>query len=129
MPLFAGAGAKAMLAHMPRAKVRSLYERHADEAEVQAIGKGWDAFWSALKGIRQKGFYVSIGEVSKESLGIAAPIGLHDVGAVAALSLVLPIERLSGLDTESLGARVSACAWDISAQFQILTASGPDPLA
>lgn len=124
LPLFTGAASKTMLAHMPRGKLRRLYERRASDPGVTAIGKTWEEFLAVMLSIREKGFYISIREVSELSLGIASPIALHDTGAVAVLSLVLPIERLSGLDLDSVGARVNACAWDIAAQLEILTGAG-----
>lgn len=129
LPLFTGAASKTMLAHMPVAKVRRLYERHASEPEVRAIATGWDDFRSAMRRIRQRGYYVSIREVSELSLGVAAPIELHDIGAVAVLSLVLPSERLPDLDTHALGLRISECTRHISSQLQQLTASRPEASA
>lgn len=121
LPLFKGAASKAMLAHLPMGKVRKMYERHAEQPEVQAIGTTWRAFWATMKAIRQRGYYVSIQEVSNHSVGIAAPIALPDVGAVAVLSLVFPYERLPIINIDGLGARVSAGAHDIAAQLTLLT--------
>lgn len=126
LPLFRGSASKTMLAHMPQARVRKIYERHAQDPDVQAIGASWDAFWSAMKKIRQKGFYVSIREVSDLSVGIAAPIALPKVGVVAVLSLVVPSERLPIINTEGLGARVSAVADGIAAQLAALTHAGEE---
>ena len=110
-----------LIAHLPMGKVRKMYERHAEQPEVQAIGTTWRAFWATMKAIRQRGYYVSIQEVSNHSVGIAAPIALPDVGAVAVLSLVFPYERLPIINIDGLGARVSAGAHDIAAQLTLLT--------
>jgi DNA-binding IclR family transcriptional regulator len=121
LPLFRGAGSKAMLAHMPLAKVRKIYDRHAHQPDVQGIGATWDSFWATMKKIRQKGFYVSIGEVSELTVGVAAPIALPKVGAVAVLSLVFPRERLTIINTDELGARVCTIADGIATQLADLT--------
>lgn len=124
LPLFRGSASKTMLAHLPQAKVRKIHERHAGHPEVQAIGRNWEEFWGAMKKIRQKGFYVSVQEVSPLSAGIGAPIALPKVGAVAVLSLVFPVERLPTLNTDGLGERVRACAQAIAAQLAVLTTPG-----
>lgn len=123
LPLFSGSASKTMLAHLPQAKVRRLYEAHSAQPEVQAIGNTWAEFWAAMKKIRQRGFYVSIREVSEFSVGIAAPIALPHVGAVAVLSLVLPAERLPVLNIDGLGARVVAHAQSIATQLADLTSA------
>jgi DNA-binding IclR family transcriptional regulator len=121
LPLFRGSGSKTMLAHLPLARLRKIYERHAQDPDVLAIGTDWDTFWASMKKIRQKGFYVSIREVSELSMGIAAPIALPKVGVVAVISLVLASERLPTLNTEGLGERVSAVAKAIAARLANLT--------
>jgi DNA-binding IclR family transcriptional regulator len=123
LPLFRGAASKTMLANLPPAKVRKIYERHATEPEVQAIGQSWGDFWASLKKIRQRGFYVSIREVSELTCGIAAPIALPDVGAIAVLALIFPTSRLPVINTEGLGNQVNASAEEIASQLSILTAS------
>lgn len=121
LPLFRGAASKTMLAHMPQTRVRKIYERHSNQPDVQAMGSDWEAFRVTLKKIRQKGFYVSIGEVSALTIGIAAPIALPKVGVVAVLSLVLPCERLSMVNTDALGARIGRLCNGIAGELADLT--------
>jgi DNA-binding IclR family transcriptional regulator len=125
LPLFRGSGSKTMLAFMPAPKVRKIYERHTDDPDALAIGKDWSAFSAALKEIRRKGFYVSIREVNPDRIGIAAPITLPGTGAVAVLSLVLPDERLSFIHPDGVGAKVMACAREISRQLELATDIAP----
>lgn len=129
LPLFRGAASKTMLAHMPPARVHKIYERHARQPDVQAMGASWDAFRAALKKIRQKGFYVSVGEVSALTVGIAAPIALPRVGVVAVLSLVFPRERLPIINTDGLGARVCDVAHGIAAKLAALTGAAEESSA
>jgi DNA-binding IclR family transcriptional regulator len=124
LPLFRGAASKTMLAFMPPTKVRKIYERHKDEPDAQAIGKDWGAFNTALKAIRRKGFYVSVREVNRDRVGIAAPIMLPGTGPVAVLSLVLPVERLRVINPDGVGEQVMACTREISRQLQQAT-EGP----
>lgn len=121
LPLFRGAASRVMLAHLPQVKVKKIYERHAAQPDAQAIGPTWDGFGSALKKIRQKGFYVSIGEVSPKTVGIAAPITLPKAGVIAVLSLVLPAERLALVNLEGIGEDVKSKSRDISRQLAVLT--------
>jgi DNA-binding IclR family transcriptional regulator len=121
LPLFRGAASRVMLAHLPRVKAKKIYERHATQADLQAIGTTWEAFASALKQTKKKGFYVSIGEVNAKTLGIAAPITLPKVGVIAVLSLVLPAERLALVNLEGIGEEVKVKSRDISRQLEMLT--------
>lgn len=121
LPLFRGAAPKTMLAHLPQTKLRKIYDRHATDSDVKAIGQSWEAFWSAMKRVRQKGFYVSVGEVSQQTCGIAAPIALPNIGAVAVLALIFPVSRLPTINTEGLGQRVNASARLIASQLSLLT--------
>jgi DNA-binding IclR family transcriptional regulator len=121
LPLFRGSAAKTMLAHLPQAKVRKIYERHSSEPDAQSVGKTWEEFWAVMKSIRQKGYYVSIREVSEHTCGVAAPIALPDVGAVAVLALVFPVSRLPVINTDGLGQRVNAVARAIASQLSVLT--------
>ncbi len=123
LPLFRGAASKVMLANLPPAKVRKIYERYATQPEAQTIGRSWSEFRAALRKIRQQGFYVSVGEISELTCGIAAPVALADVGVVAVLSLILPASRLPVINTEGLGKRVHAAAETIASQLAILTAA------
>ncbi|MDX3894216.1 IclR family transcriptional regulator [Pusillimonas sp.] len=124
LPLFRGAASKAMLANLPPAKVRKIYERHCAEPEVKLIGSSWSEFWSSMKTIRQKGFYVSIREISDLTCGIAAPIALPAVGTVAVLAIVFPASRLPLINTEGLGKRVNAVASIITSHLAALTSAG-----
>jgi len=123
LPLFRGSASKTMLAFLPQAKVRKIYEHHSTDPDAQAVGKDWGAFSGALKEIKRKGFYVSVREVNHDRVGIAAPITLPKAGAIAVLSLVLPEDRLSFVNLDGIGDKVKECAREISRQLELVTES------
>ncbi len=129
LPLFRGAASRVMLAFLPQAKAKKIYERHTDHPDVQSISANWEGFHSALKAIKRKGFYISVREVNSDRVGIAAPITLPKEGVVAVLSLILPEERLSLVNLDGIGEVVKAKSREISSQLQMLTGTGEVPIA
>lgn len=93
LPLWRGAASKVMLAHLPVARLRRLYERHHQAPELQALAPDWTAFKAHFARIRRQGYYDSHGELSEGITGVAVPIVLPKVGVVAVTSLVFRAER------------------------------------
>jgi DNA-binding IclR family transcriptional regulator len=121
LPLFRGAASKIMLAFLPQAKIRKIYERHSDHPDIRAVSVSWEEFNSTLKAIRRKGFYVSIREVNIDRVGVAAPITLSATGVIAVLSLALPDERLPLINLDGIGEEVKEKCREISRQLELLT--------
>ena len=120
LPLFRGAASKIMLAHMPAARLRRLYERHVDQPDLQQIAGDWSGFRGYYQRVRAMGFYVSRQEVSLATARIAAPIELTHVGLAGVLAVVLPVTRLDILNPEGIGRLVLARAADIGRHFEKL---------
>lgn len=121
IPLFRGAAGKAMLANLPKARVHRVYKRYATHPDVLALGESWEAFWSVMKEIHARGFYISVGEVNERTVGIAVPISLRNVGAVAVLAMIFPAERLSIFNSDGLGQKLNAAARGIASRLEELT--------
>jgi DNA-binding IclR family transcriptional regulator len=111
MPLYRGATAKSILAHLPARTLKSLFAHHADEICTAGLGKNFDDFRNALATLRRAGVCVTHGEIDPGRIGISAPIFDRDHAVLGSLSLALPgarcddtlIERLKPLTAE--GAR------------------------
>lgn len=121
LPLFRGSASKVTLAHLPTAKLRKIYEHHAGHPDVQAVGASWEAFNTALKAVRRRGFYVSMGEVNLDRVGVAAPITLSTTGVVAALSVVVPDRQLTPPQWDAVGEALQTKCRGISRQLEQLT--------
>jgi DNA-binding IclR family transcriptional regulator len=102
LPLFRGSAPKSMLAHLPPARLKKLYDRHAGDPDVLAIASDWTGFKAYYARIRQAGHYISRQEVDSHTVGISAPVLVPGLGAVAVLCLVLSPQRLSLLNPEGL---------------------------
>ncbi|MCC6888057.1 MAG: hypothetical protein IT536_05920 [Hyphomicrobiales bacterium] len=111
MPLYRGATAKIILAHLPKRTLKSLYTHHAEEIAAAGLGKNFDDFRNALATLRRAGICVTRGEIDSGRIGIGAPIFDREHAVLGSLSFALPqaraddavIERLKPLTAE--GAR------------------------
>jgi DNA-binding IclR family transcriptional regulator len=74
MPLFLGATSKVILANLPDRTLKRVY--HANEALIHGSLRvtGWLEFRTQLREIRRAGYAVTDSEVSKDRVGMAAPI-------------------------------------------------------
>jgi DNA-binding IclR family transcriptional regulator len=87
-PLFRGAAPKVMLAALPRAALKRIYDRHADEIAAAGLATTWAEFRRCMGLVHEAGFYLSLDEV-EERVGAAAVPILNAQGEVlAALALV-----------------------------------------
>jgi len=122
LPLFRGSASKIMLAMLPSPKLKKLYERHRDEADLRAIALDWPAFRAYYAAIRQRGHYISNQEVDPGTVGVAAPINVPGVGCVGVVSLVFSIERLPVLNPEGLATMLKARMGELAARLASLGA-------
>lgn len=117
LPLFRGASSKIILAHLPTARLRRLYEKHRAHPDVQAIGGDWRAFSNYFRDCRRKGFYVSPSEVDAGVTGIAAPIFNDEGIVIGALTLVYDSQRDQWINEDGFGRLVAQYAARISARI------------
>ncbi|MFW7347484.1 MULTISPECIES: IclR family transcriptional regulator [unclassified Pigmentiphaga] len=110
MPLFKGAAPAVILANLPAARLKRLYERHKADPDVLAIAGDWPSFARHYKRIRKDGHYISREEIDPGVIGIAAPIfndGRHVVGAT---TLVYEKKREKLVNEEGYAELVRHCA-------------------
>jgi DNA-binding IclR family transcriptional regulator len=110
MPLYRGATAKIILAHLPTRTLKSLFGHHADEIKAAGLGKSFDEFRRALATIRRAGICVTHGEVDHGRTGIGAPIFDCDGAVLGSLSLALPSARVDDALVEHLAPLTAAGA-------------------
>lgn len=109
MPLFRGAPSRAILAFLPRDRLRRLYERHRDELPVEVRRRGFARFAEQMQAVRRTGFAVSLGELEADKVGIAAPLR-DDRQASGSLCLVLTAVKYSIANQPLLAEMVVASA-------------------
>jgi DNA-binding IclR family transcriptional regulator len=94
MPLYRGATAKIILAHLPTRTLKSLFAHDAAGIRAAGLGSTFDEFRRALAAIRRVGICITHGEVDHGRTGIGAPIFDRDGAVLGSLSLALPSARV-----------------------------------
>ncbi|MGD9942854.1 MAG: IclR family transcriptional regulator [Burkholderiaceae bacterium] len=120
LPLFRGAGSKIMLAYLPQPRLKRIYERHRNEPQLKSLAGDWPAFRAYFKAIRDRGHYVSIQEIEDMTIGVAAPVLVPGMGVIAAISLVMSVERQRLVNTDGLATLVKARAAEIADRLRSL---------
>ncbi len=114
VPMFRGAGSKAIVAFLPLAKQRRLFAGSSQEIAAAGLGHDWPAFRAAMQAIRREGTTTSIGELDPPNIGVGAPI-LDGAGmAVGSLVLVLSRPRYAIADKALLARMVTQASQQIS---------------
>lgn len=98
MPLVRGATSKAILAYLPRARLKRVYENHAAAIASAQLGRSWEEFRRALAAIRRQGYSYTGGELDPPNVGIAAPVFAADGEVFGSLSFVTLDRRWALLD-------------------------------
>jgi len=93
MPLFRGATARIILAHLPTRNLKALFARSADEIVVAGLGCDWNEFRRNMVDLRRAGFCISRSEIDPGRVGVAAPIFNDERSVLGSLSFVLPFDR------------------------------------
>jgi DNA-binding IclR family transcriptional regulator len=106
MPLFRGAPSKAILAHLPRARLERLYRRHHE--------RGFGKFFEEMQAIRKAGYAISFGELDPGKVGIGAPVYRRDRSVAGSICLVLTGLRYDTANRELLVERLLESAAGIS---------------
>ena len=118
MPLFKGAGSKAIMAALPTAHVRRLYPARQAEAMEGGLGSRWDEVRASLAAIRRTGYAISLGELEPQNAALGAPVPHHDGSLPGGLILVLGRSRWDIVDKAAVAAMVQMAAARIAAVAQ-----------
>jgi hypothetical protein len=89
---------KTLLAGLPRAQLRKLYENHAEEAAATPFATDWDTLLENLKAIRTEGYATTQGELDPGLVGLAVPVASRAESVLAALGLVMTQQRHATTD-------------------------------
>lgn len=113
MPMFRGAPAKVILAALPLARQKRIYQEHAADIAGAGLGTDWDEFRAVVQGIRKAGHFTSFAELDPNNVGVAVPL----TGASpqpGSLALVLSQPRYDIVDKNLLLADLGAAAQRIT---------------
>jgi DNA-binding IclR family transcriptional regulator len=107
MPLFKGGPSKAIVAFLPKARIKRLYERYRDQLPLAERRKGFAGLFEEMQKIRRRGYALSIGELDHDKVGIAVPVMRDGKDVVGSLCLVLTAVRYETSNTELLAKLVT----------------------
>lgn len=93
MPMFQGAMAKIILAHLSPYQLRNIQSWHAAEIAAAGLGETWDAFRQTMAGLRRSGLVVTRAEVVPGLVGLGAPMLDADHRILGSLVLAIPEQR------------------------------------
>ncbi len=125
LPLLRGATSKAILAWLPRPRLRRIYGHLATEIAANGLGRSWEEFRRTLAAIRRQGYVYSGGEIDPPNVGIAAPVFDSDGEILGSLTFVTLMHRWELLDRE----RHIALLRDGAARISAAIAEVPRPAA
>jgi DNA-binding IclR family transcriptional regulator len=109
-PLFQGAASRIILAYLPSAQVRKIFE--SDEAAVRqaGLGENLNELRAHLRAMRQAGFDKTESQVTRGVTGVAAPIFDRRNNVLGSLSLTLGEDHLAPERLSQVAVRVMTCA-------------------
>lgn len=93
MPMFRGAMAKTILAHLPPYHLRNIMNWHASEIRDAGLGTSWDEFRTSMAQLRRAGVVVTRAEVVPNLIGVGAPLFDRDQRVLGSLVLAIPAGR------------------------------------
>ena len=90
MPMFLGATAKAILAHLTPYQQRNLMLWHPAEIRAAGLGESWNEFRDNLRRLRKEKVVVSHGEIDPGLIGIGAPVFSSENKVLGSLVMIVP---------------------------------------
>ena len=93
LPSFCTAQGKVLLADLPTASVRRIFETHA-QAYTPHTATSFDTLEAELKSVRERGYAIENGEFRVGIRGVAAPVYTHSGTVQYALGLIGMFRRI-----------------------------------
>ena len=109
-PMLQGAASRIILAHMPSATIRKIYD--ADPAAVRQAGLGdsLNELRARLRAMRQAGWDMTVSQVTRGVTGVAAPIFDRRDNVLGSLSVTMGEDQVSEERLAFVADRVVLCA-------------------
>jgi DNA-binding IclR family transcriptional regulator len=93
MPMFRGAMAKTILAHLSPYHLRNIQAWHADEIREAGLGETWQQFRANMAALRNAEVVITRAEVVEGLVGLGAPILNGEGRILGSLVLAIPTDR------------------------------------
>ncbi len=108
--LFRGAASRIILANLPSAQVRRVYEADPQAVLDAGLGTSINELRASLRTMRQAGFDQTESQVTRGVVGVAAPIFDRRNNVLGSLGLTVEQENLSEERLTQMANRVMHCA-------------------
>lgn len=119
MPLFRGATARIVLAHLPPRRLRKLFDANAGHPALQRLGADWRSFSKTLLQVRKQGYCLSRGELSPGRAGLAAPVFDDKHRVLGGITLVGGLPRFEAFNEQFLAQLVRDAAAEITRRIAL----------
>ncbi len=124
MPMFRGAMAKLILAHLTPYQLRNIMLWHADEIRAAGLGANWEEFRQAMARIRREGTCVTRGEVVDGLVGIGAPVFDADRRILGSIVFAVKEMRVAAFGEDELRREITAASAAIGEEIARHAGSG-----
>ncbi|MDT2023747.1 IclR family transcriptional regulator [Methylocella sp. CPCC 101449] len=121
LPLLRGAGSKVIVAHLPRGRLKRIYDSDPELAAQVGYGENWLEFRNTMSAIRRAGFAMSYGELDDGLAGVAAPIFGIDGVVIGSIVAALTQQRLALIQIDKLTDAIKTGAARISEEVAIIS--------
>lgn len=129
MPMFRGAMAKTILAHLPPYHLRNIMAWHAAEIRAAGLGDTWDEFRNHMTRLRRTGLVVTRGEVVPSLVGLGAPLFDAEQRVLGSLVLAIPESRFDRDGADGFAAGLAEAAGRINAALERSATDASTPSA
>lgn len=109
-PLVRGAASRIILAHMPQASIRRIYENDPASFAEAGLGEDLASVRVTLKAIRHLGYDVTQGDVTSGVTGIAAPVFDSRETILGSLGVTLGESQVPAQRLAAIADRLRLCA-------------------
>lgn len=93
MPMFRGAMAKTIMAHLPPYHLRNIQNWHEAEIRAAGLGGSWEEFRAEMAALRKAGIVITRAEVVPSLIGLGAPLLDAEQRILGSLVLAIPEQR------------------------------------
>lgn len=114
LPLLRGAGSRAIVAHLPPARLDRVFAENRSDAERYCASNDRAAFRAAMNAIRKAGYEISFGELDTGLTGVAVPVFSPDGRILGSVIAALTERRFRLTRTDRLVEELHAGAARIS---------------
>lgn len=118
MPLFRGAMAKVILAHLSSYQQKRLILNYGDDIRAAGLGNDWETFRRTLATLRKQPSCITYNELNPLSVGVGAPVKDGEGKIAGSVVFAVPNQRIADIGEAEWCRRIEALATEISVNLR-----------